>query len=78
MAFIREIALEEATGEVREAYDNDLNTLGYVANYTRVFALRPAVRVAWVGLIGAIRSAMDPRRYELITLASASRLRCSY
>jgi len=78
MAFIKEIPLEEAAGELREAYESDLKTLGYIANYTKVFALRPKVRAAWGGLIAAIRSSMDQRRYELITVAAAARLRCSY
>lgn len=78
MAFIREIPPEEATGEVRTLYERDLETLGYVANYTRIFAHRPEVYTAWGRLIGAIRSGMDKRRYELITLAAASQLRSSY
>jgi len=78
MAFINEIPLEEATGELREAYESDLKTLGYVANYTKVLALRPKVWAAWGGLISAIRSTMDQRRYELITIAAAAQLRCSY
>jgi len=78
MSFIDEIPLEQATGSTREAYESDLKTLGYVANYTKVFALRPQVRAAWGQLIQAIRSTMDQRRYELITLASASKLQCSY
>ena len=78
MAFIKEIPLDQASGELREAYEIDLKTLGYVANYTKVFALRPKVRAAWGSLIAAIRSSMDQRRYELITVAAAARLRCSY
>lgn len=78
MAFIKEIPLEEATGELREAYESDLQALGYVANYTKVFGLKPKVRAAWGSLIAAIRSSMDQRRYELITVAAAARLRCSY
>jgi hypothetical protein len=78
MAFIREIPLEEATGPVREAYDGDLRALGYIANYTKVFALRPEIRAAWGALIKAVRSTMEPRRYELVTLAAAAQLRCSY
>jgi len=78
MAFIREIQPEEATGPVREAYDADIKTLGYIANYTKVFALRPQIRAAWGALINAVRSTMEPRPYELVTLAAASRLRCSY
>jgi uncharacterized peroxidase-related enzyme len=78
MAFIREISLDEATPEVRALYDRDRETLGYVANYTKVFAHRPEVYTAWAKLIGAIRSGMDKRRYELITLAAAGRLQSSY
>jgi len=78
MAFIREIPPEGATGPVREAYDADMKTLGYIANYTKVFALRPEIRAAWGALIKAVRSTMEPRRYELVTLAAASQLRCSY
>ena len=78
MAFIKEIPFEEATGELKEAYESDLKALGYVANYTKVLALRPKVRAAWGSLISAIRSTMDPRRYELITVAAAAQLRCSY
>ena len=78
MAFIKEIPLEEATGELKEAYESDLKALGYVANYTKVLAIRPKVRAAWGSLIAAIRSTMDQRRYELITVAAAATLRCSY
>jgi alkylhydroperoxidase/carboxymuconolactone decarboxylase family protein YurZ len=78
VAFIKEIPLEEATGELKEAYESDLKALGYVANYTKVLALRPKVRAAWGSLIAAIRSTMDQRRYELITVAAAATLRCSY
>jgi uncharacterized peroxidase-related enzyme len=49
-----------------------------VANYTRVFANRPAVLEAWRALNGSIKASMDPRRYELATVAAALRLRSSY
>ena len=47
-------------------------------NYERAFADRPEVYAAWVGLNGAIKAGMEPRRYELVTLAAARRLRSSY
>jgi uncharacterized peroxidase-related enzyme len=77
MPFIREIPPEEAA-EVRALHDDDLKALGYVANYTKVFAHRPEVYAAWGRLIRAIRSSMDQRRYELVTLAAAAQLRSSY
>ncbi|HWI71126.1 MAG TPA: carboxymuconolactone decarboxylase family protein [Baekduia sp.] len=48
------------------------------ANYERAFAHRPDVYAAWQQLNGAIKAGMDPRRYELATLAAALRLRSSY
>jgi uncharacterized peroxidase-related enzyme len=67
-----------AVGEVAAAYTRDREALGYVANYTRVFANRPGVLDAWRALNGAIKASMDPRRYELATVAAALRLRSSY
>jgi uncharacterized peroxidase-related enzyme len=65
-------------GEAGRLYQADRERQGYVANYTKVFALRPEVYDAWAGLAGAIKRAMDLRRYELVTLAAARRLRSSY
>ncbi len=47
-------------------------------NYERAFAERPEVYAAWGRLNGAIKEGMDLRRYELVTLAAARRLRSSY
>ena len=47
-------------------------------NFERAFAARPDVYAAWQQLNGAIKASMDLRRYELATLAAASRLRSSY
>lgn len=47
-------------------------------NFERAFAERPEVYGAWVELNGAIKAEMDLRRYELVTLAAARRLKSSY
>jgi uncharacterized peroxidase-related enzyme len=47
-------------------------------NQTRLFAHRPAVRDAWEQLKAAVTESMDTRRYELVTLAAARRLRSTY
>ena len=47
-------------------------------NYERAFAERSDVYAAWLALGAAIRANMDLRRYELVTLAAARRLRSSY
>lgn len=46
--------------------------------YERLFAHRPEVYEGWQQLNLAVRSNMDLRRYELVTLAAARRLRSSY
>jgi uncharacterized peroxidase-related enzyme len=78
MSWIRTPPEDGAAGDVAAVYDRDRATLGYVANYTRVFANRPAVLDGWRALNGAIKASMDPRRYELATVAAALRLRSSY
>jgi uncharacterized peroxidase-related enzyme len=78
MIWIRTPPEDGAAGEVAAVYTRDRETLGYVANYTRVFANRPAVMDAWRALNGAVKASMDPRRYELATVAAALRLRSSY
>ncbi len=78
MAFIETIPEEEATGDVRKIYDDDRKGKSYLPNYSRVFSLRPTVKEAWNGLLKSIKSNMDSRRYELVTVAAAKALRSSY
>ncbi len=78
MTFIETVSEEQASDRTAELYEADRARLGYVANYTRAFARRPAVYEAWQALSGAIKETMDLRRYELVTLAAARRLRSSY
>jgi uncharacterized peroxidase-related enzyme len=76
--FLETIPDEEASTAVAHAYAADKARLGYVANFTKLFVHRPAVYQAWQDLNAAIKDGMDPRRYELVTVAAARRLRSSY
>jgi len=78
MAYVRTVPEPEATAELRSQYDKDLKDLGYVANYTRAMSLRPKAIAAWRQLTRSIRSTMRLRHYELVTLAAALTLRCTY
>lgn len=69
---------ENADGLLHELYQAAEKTNGYVPNYVKAFSLRPEVYAAWTKLIGAIRSNMRLRRYELVTFASAMALKCTY
>ena len=78
MPYLPTVPPEEATGEVKAMYDRDLAQHGYVANYTRAFSVRPDVKKGWLALKDAITSGMDPRLYELATVAAATAIRSSY
>ena len=68
----------EAEGKLREIYEGDRKSLGYVPNHAKVFSLRPEVLEAWRAFQGSIRKNLRLRRYELITLAAAMALKCRY
>jgi len=76
--FIETITPAAATGTLKEIYERDLEANGYLPNYTQALSLKPEVLLAWRRLISAIRDGMDQRRYELVTVIAAARLRCTY
>jgi uncharacterized peroxidase-related enzyme len=78
LAFIEPLRDEEVTGAVAEAYEADLAKDGYVSNVSKAFSHRPEVYDAWVALRTAVTKDMDARRYELVTVAAARRVRSSY
>lgn len=78
MAYIQTIPQEEASGLLKEVYDQVMADSGVVDNGVQAFSLRPAVHAAWEHLRDCIQANMDLRRYELVTLAAAASLRCSY
>jgi len=76
MAFIRTIPKEEATGKLKELYDESLKNYGTDAG-VKALSLRPEVREAYQNLLKTIRSTINPRHYELATTVTASTLRNS-
>ena len=78
MSYLRTVPPEDATGPVKAMYDQDLAARGQVASYTRAFSTRPEVMTGWLALKDAITSGMDPRLYELATVAAATAIRSSY
>jgi alkylhydroperoxidase family enzyme len=78
MTFIDTIPEDEATGAVAAMYETDREVFGYLPNFTKGFSARPDVYAAWRQLNGAVKANMDLRRYEIATLAAASRLRSGY
>ncbi len=78
MPFIKTIPEDQAESLVNDQYKAARDSMGYVPNYVKAFSPHPEVYDAWTKLIGAIRSKMRLRRYELVTLASAMALECTY
>ena len=78
MTFIKTISEEQAESLVQDQYQAAQKNMGYVPNYIKAFSLHPEVYDAWTKLIGAIRSKMRLRRYELVTFAAAMALKCTY
>ena len=78
MPFIRTVPPEEATGKLKEIYDEQENKLGYIPNYHKLFSLRPEASMAWRNLQTTIRSRMRLRLFELVTFAAALALKCTY
>ena len=78
MAFIDTIPEERAEAQVADMYRRVRESIVYVPNYAKVFSHRPALFDAWAQLNGTVKNAMDPRRYELATVAAAVRRRSSY
>jgi uncharacterized peroxidase-related enzyme len=76
--FIAEIPEEAASPEMAAMFAADRAHHGYVYNWTKVYARRPDVLAAWTTLREAIAGRMDQRRYELVTMAAAQRMRSSY
>jgi len=78
MTFIETVADDQASGGTAELYAAEQEAFGFLPNFVRAFSPRPEVYGAWKQLNGAIKTSMDLRRYELATLAAATRLRSSY
>jgi uncharacterized peroxidase-related enzyme len=71
MSILHTIPEDEATGLVKELYDEDREDLGYIPSHSRVMAMNPEAVRAFENLARAITRQMDKRRYELVTLAAA-------
>lgn len=71
MTIIRTIPESDAEDEVAEFYADDVETLGYVASYTKAMAMNTGAFQAFQSLIRSVARPLGLRRYELVTLAAA-------
>jgi uncharacterized peroxidase-related enzyme len=78
MAFLQTIPPADASGPVREMYEQAQKRFGNVPNWTQAFSLRPGTLDGWTALLRSVQSNLSVRSYELATLAAARALRSSY
>ncbi len=78
MAYIKTVPEESAENLLKDLYQAEMKSNGYLPNYTQTFSLNPEAYDAWKKLIGSIRTRMRLRRYELVTFATAMATKCSY
>jgi uncharacterized peroxidase-related enzyme len=78
MSFLNPDEKASSSELVSRLQEADRARVGYLPNYSVLFSLHPEAYEGWRHLIKEIASPMDPRRYELATLAAAHRLRSTY
>jgi uncharacterized peroxidase-related enzyme len=78
MSFIETIDPEQARGATAEMYEKLKTRSGNIPNYARIFSHRPQLMTAWSELQDCLRENIEPRRYELLTLAAAQAIGSSY
>jgi AhpD family alkylhydroperoxidase len=77
MAFV-DAASGASSPSVTAMYAAERELWGYLPNYAALFSHEPEVMAAWRHLAGAVRGAMDRRRFELVTMAAAQARGSSY
>ena len=78
MWYINPVADQDASGLLRELYEQKQKESGYISNTTRAWSYRPEMMGLWEQLLKTIRSHMRLRHYELITLAASQAIGCEY
>jgi uncharacterized peroxidase-related enzyme len=78
MAYIHTQTDSDPGSKTSQMFERAVAGYGYLPNMVKAFSYRPEVMEAWNGLLGSIKSGMDLRRYELVTMAAAKELRSSY
>jgi uncharacterized peroxidase-related enzyme len=76
--FIDGVPEDAASGDLKEWYDQQRTSWGFLPNYAYAFSTRPDVGAAWNQLNGTIRENMDRRRFEIATIAASRALRSTY
>ena len=81
MSYVRTIPYEEATGELKEVYDNMLESRGFIPNVQAVSSIRPRIMQTLADHIGAVmrsESGLTPAEREMIATVVSAVNKCQY
>ncbi len=78
MWLVEPVPDDQVEPALRESYDEDLAKDGYIWNTSRVWSHRPEMIAQWKQLFKPIRAHLRLRTYELVTLAAARAMGCTY
>jgi uncharacterized peroxidase-related enzyme len=80
MAWIRTVDESTATGRLKERYQEDLDTLGFVMAATQAFSASPALAEAYRVFRHAVQTegGLSLRERRLVNLVVANRIRSTY
>lgn len=76
MARVSYVAPQQATGDVKQVYDEKLK--GKPGNIQMALAHRPEILKAFLAFYGSIGRALDKRLYELVYIRVSMINQCQY
>ena len=81
MAWIETIAEEDATGRLKEIYDQSQSQMGFVGNIVKAHSLKPDFIDAWAPFMRAVAfggTSLGRRREEMLAVLISAHLKCRY
>lgn len=78
MSFIAESDSACLEPRVQAMYQRQIDAFGYLPNYAPLFSHRVEVIDVWAELLRTLRRHVEPRLFELVTLAAAIAVKGSY
>ena len=81
MPYVKTIPYEEATGELKAAYDQMLDARGFIPNVQAVSGIRPQIVKtlgAHVGSVMRSESGLTPAEREMIATVVSAVNKCQY
>ena len=81
MAWIEQVPVDQATGELKGEFDAAMDRAGRVWNIVHIMSLNPKAMTASMGLYGALMHGESPltrQQREMLATVVSSELECVY